>query len=87
MIEVSKMQNNNDFWLGGACRAKNHGKDQLVTPIASVGLVFLFLGILSVELVALYFTIMNFMEVKEVMISNNKTRFWSGALWSDLSTI
>ena len=30
MIEVSKMQNNNDFWLGGACGAKNHGKNQLV---------------------------------------------------------
>ncbi len=29
-IEVSKLQNNNDFWLGGVCGAKNHGKDQLV---------------------------------------------------------
>ena len=24
------MQNNNDFWLGGACGAKGHGKHQLV---------------------------------------------------------
>ena len=24
------MQNNNDFWLGGVCGAKNHGEDQLV---------------------------------------------------------
>jgi len=31
MIEVSKLQNNNDFWLGGVCGgAKNHGKYQLV---------------------------------------------------------
>ena len=29
-IEVSKLQNNNDFWLGGVCGAKNHGNDQLV---------------------------------------------------------
>ena len=30
MLEVRNLQNNNDFWLGGACGAKNHGKDQLV---------------------------------------------------------
>jgi hypothetical protein len=30
IIEVSSLQNNNDFWLGGVCGAKNHGKDQLV---------------------------------------------------------
>jgi len=30
MLEVIKLQNNNDFWLGGACGAKNHGKYQLV---------------------------------------------------------
>ncbi|MGN1026803.1 MAG: hypothetical protein ACI4P4_10410, partial [Faecousia sp.] len=26
ILEVSNLQNNNDFWLGGACGAKNHGK-------------------------------------------------------------
>ena len=34
MLEVIKMQNNNDFWLGGACGAKNHGKYQLVTILS-----------------------------------------------------
>ena len=29
LVEVSSLQNNNDFWFGGACGAKNHGKDQL----------------------------------------------------------
>ena len=25
-MEVKNLQNNNDFWKGGACGAKNHGK-------------------------------------------------------------
>ena len=30
-VEVKKlMQNNNDFWLGGACGAKGHGNHQLL---------------------------------------------------------
>lgn len=29
-LEVKTMQNNNDFGLGGACGAKNHGIYQLV---------------------------------------------------------
>ncbi len=30
-LEVKTMQNTMDFWLGGACGAKNHGIYQLVT--------------------------------------------------------
>ena len=48
--------------------------------MALIGLVFLYSGILSVELVALYFTIIDFIEEKAEMTSFDKKRFLGGAL-------